>query len=109
MFKKRAMARARWADELDNRSMKLTMSEGTVYGARYLTVLPIISQDMQAGNWNESWFNQTWHDMELWCNAQFGPTPNDGVWTHGARWYMNNAKFWFRDEADLSWFLLRWA
>jgi len=82
--------------------MELALSESRVSGSRYHTVNP-------NANWDPYWYNQGWFDMELWCNAQFGPTPNDGVWTPGARWYMNNSKFWFRSEADLSWFLLRWG
>jgi hypothetical protein len=93
------MAKARWVDELENKP-SLELSEGTCYGKKYRTVRPT----------QLSWHNvEDWHSMEIWCNAQFGPTPNDGVWTPGARWYMNNSKFWFRDEADLSWFLLRWS
>ena len=105
MFKKRAMARDKLTSGLNSR-MKLSISEGRVYGARYLTVLPIIGWDMQQGNWDNI---SDWSSMEDWCKEQFGPTPVDGVWTPNARWYMNDAKFWFRKEADLSWFLLRWS
>ena len=86
------MAKARWVDELDK--PRLELSTGTVAGEKYLTVHP---------------FLHDWLSMELWCKAQFGSTPVDGVWTPDARWYMNNRKFWFRDEADLSWFILRWS
>jgi hypothetical protein len=99
MFKKRVMAQTKWEDELDN-NPRLELSESTVCGEKYRTVRPSLVD----------WYNVLdWHSMELWCNAQFGPTPNDGVWTPGARWYMNNSKFWFRNEADLSWFILRWS
>lgn len=90
---KRAMSKARWLDELHDKP-RLELSEGTVFGEKYFTVSPLL---------------YNWHDIELWCNAQFGPIPTDGVWTRSARWYMNNQKFWFRDEADLSWFVLRWS
>lgn len=73
---------------------KLELSEGTVYGARYLTVHP--------GNWRH------WKEMEAWMVETFGPTAHDGVWTPNMRWYMNNSKFWFRNKKDLEWFLLRW-
>jgi len=101
---KRAMSKARWVgelDELDNKT-RLILSEGTVFGEKYFTVLPRFVS-------NGSINGQTWIDIELWCTEQFGPTPNDGVWTPGARWYMNNSKFWFRNEADLSWLILRWS
>lgn len=49
-----------------------------------------------------------WQTMHSWCTEQFGSTPDDGIWTSNARWYYNNARFWFRSEADLAWFMLRW-
>jgi hypothetical protein len=74
---------------------KLELSEGRVYGARYLTVHPT-----NGGHWNE---------MMHWMVTTFGPTAHDGVWTPNMRWYANNAKFWFRNEKDLTMFLLRWS
>jgi len=44
-----------------------------------------------------------------WCVTTFGPTPVDGVWTPGGRWYANNAKFWFRDKEDMLVFVMRWS
>ena len=74
---------------------KLELSEGTVYGARYLTVHPT---------------NGTrWDDMTEWMVKTFGPSAWDGVWTPDQRWYANNTKFWFRDEKDLTMFILRWS
>jgi len=49
-----------------------------------------------------------WEKMITWTVETFGPTADDGVWTPGARWYVNNARFWFREEKDREWFLLRW-
>ena len=80
----------------------LQFSEGRVSGARYHTVNP-------NANWDTYWYNQAWHDMENWCIETLGPTPVDGVWTPDARWYVNNSKFWFREEADMLMFILRWA
>ena len=74
---------------------KLELSEGCVYGARYLTVHPT---------------NGTrWDDMTEWMVKTFGPSAWNGVWTPDQRWYANNAKFWFRDEKDLTMFILRWS
>ena len=74
---------------------KLELSEGRVYGARYLTVHPT---------------NGTrWDDMTEWMVKTFGPSAWNGVWTPDQRWYANNAKFWFRDEKDLTMFILRWS
>lgn len=55
--------------------------------------------------WNDM---HTWNEMVEWCVEAYGPTPRDGVWTPSARWYINNAKFWFKKESDLTLFLLRW-
>jgi len=74
---------------------KLEINEGRVYGARYLTVHP-----SNGNNWNE---------MMSWMVETFGPTAHDGVWTPSMRWYANNAKFWFRNEKDLTMFILRWS
>lgn len=74
---------------------KLELSEGRVYGARYLTVHP-----NNGSHWNE---------MMAWMTETFGPSSIDGVWTPGMRWYANNAKFWFRDKKDLEWFMIKWA
>jgi hypothetical protein len=73
----------------------LTLSEGRVYGARYLTVHP-----NNGSNWNK---------MMTWMVSTFGPSADNGVWTPNMRWYANNAKFWFRDKKDLEWFVLKWA
>ena len=102
MLKKRAMGDSRWVTMISDRAT-LELSEGRVAGARYLTVHPVF-------DFNQfDFYHQPWHDMENWCLAQFGPTPPDGVWTPDARWYVNNRKFWFRAEADLTWFLLKWS
>ena len=74
---------------------KLEISEGTVYGSRYLTVHP-------ENGWH-------WNEMMDWMVKTFGPTAHDGVWTPNQRWYANNAKFWFRNEADRTMFILRWS
>ena len=80
----------------------LKLSEGTVYGSRYYCIEPI------GGNWLE---------METWCIAVFGERSNvwdiasEGeqlTWRERSRWYMNNRKFWFRDEADQLMFVMRW-
>ena len=74
---------------------QLELNEGRVYGSRYLTVHP-----------SNSWH---WNDMMAWMVETFGPTAHDGVWTPNMRWYANNAKFWFRNEADQLLFVLRWS
>ena len=76
----------------------LMVSEGTVYGARYYCVEPI------GGNWL---------DMETWCVETFGSS-GDHIWGEkkapkpAERWYMNNRKFWFREQKDRDWFVIKW-
>jgi hypothetical protein len=81
----------------------MMLSEGTVFGEKYYTVDP----DIKA--YEPFWYHQDWHDMENWCKKTFGDTPKDGVWTPSSRWYMNNRKFWFKEEADRIMFILRWS
>ena len=80
--------------------MELALDEGRVYGARYHTAHPLFLFHSEM---------YTWRDMECWCTEIFGPTSADGVWTPNMRWYMNNSKFWFRNEADRTFFILRWS
>ena len=76
--------------------MDLKVDTGTVLDEPYHTVQPLF-------------VGASWIDMEVWCTDVFGKTSIDGVWTPGRRWYMNNSKFWFRDQKDLTMFILRWA
>jgi hypothetical protein len=77
--------------------------EGRVFGARYWTVHPVMEP-----NWIYE-HHRHWDEMLAWVVDTFGPTAKDGVWTPSQRWYVNNAKFWFREEKDLLVFLLRWT
>lgn len=93
-----AAAMQRLMDDLVNRPIEdLRCSEGTVFGKRYLTVEPI------GGNWLA---------METWCTETFGESSK--VWDAFkesdilGRWYMNDRKFWFLNEEDLTMFLLKW-
>jgi hypothetical protein len=74
----------------------LEYSTGKVFGQEYLTVAPMNAEGL-------------WDDMMEWMVKTFGPTAKDGVWTADQRWYANNAKFWFRDQKDRDWFVLRWS
>lgn len=81
--------------------MELELLEGKIFGARYYTVQPHLPEMYHQ-------VRQTWNDMIEWCVEIFGPTPVDGIWTPGSRWYTNNAKFWFRNEVDRTVFVLKW-
>ena len=74
----------------------LEYSTGKVFGKEYLTVAPMNAEGM-------------WPDMMSWMVTTFGPSAKDGVWTPDQRWYANNAKFWFRNQKDRDWFVLRWS
>ena len=81
--------------------MIIEQGEGTVYGCRYYTVKPQVKLFMDP--------NPDWNKIIAWAVETYGPTPENGVWTPNARWYVNNAKFWFRNLADVTMFVLRWS
>lgn len=85
--------------------LALVLDEGRVYGARYYTIEPKISWDIDK-DWGTY---EVYAMMEKWCAEIYGPTPEDGVWTPGARWYANNERFWFREQKDMEWFILKWG
>jgi hypothetical protein len=85
---------------------EMKISTGTVYDQTYHTVKP---PSRFLTPTPDGWYDKLWADMEDWCTETFGDTPKDGVWTPDSRWYMNNRKFWFKDEADLLLFTLRWS
>ena len=75
----------------------LMLSEGTVYGTRYYCVEPI---------------GGSWIDMETWCLDTFGVC-EESIWGSdipepACRWYVNNRKFWFREQKDRDWFVIKW-
>ena len=76
---------------------KLICTEGKIYGMRYHCVEPV------GGSWLE---------METWAISAFG---NPGsIWENlmpepEQRWYMNDSKFWFRQEKDSTMFILKWS
>jgi hypothetical protein len=86
--------------------MELEQGESRVSGARYYTVKPIFEWWVP-GSLSDT--NTTWRDMMEWCVSTYGPSANMGVWEPGAKWYANNAKFWFREKDDLAYFILRWG
>lgn len=78
---------------------RLDIGEGTVFGKTYYTAEPVNADDK-------------WPEMMSWMVETFGPSgtkENPGCWTPDERWYANNAKFWFKKQKDLDWFVLRWS
>jgi hypothetical protein len=94
-----AQAIQRLMDDLTNNPVEtILLNEGSVYGSRYYTAEPI------GGNWLE---------MESWCLETYGSL-NHPIWGENQipepaqRWYMNNRKFWFKNESDRIMFVLKW-
>lgn len=76
----------------------LILSEGTVYGVTYYCVEP------EGGSWPEmtAWATTTYGEpAEVWEAHNF-------MWPDCGRWYMNDRRFWFRDEKDRTMFILKW-
>lgn len=93
-----AQALKRLMEDIKNRPVEdLMLSEGTVFGSRFYCVEPV---------------GGSWMDMEVWCIKTFGPSSE--VWHlrnndyELGRWYKNDRKFWFRNERDRDWFIIRW-
>lgn len=81
-------------------------------GGHSYTVVPCEFDDY-TGNEPEMWPNLA-HSKDLtkvntWCWNTFGERgePYDGPGIPH-RWYQQKGVFWFRDEKDFEWFLLRW-
>ena len=86
-----------WND-IHNRPVEhLVLSEGTVYGSRYYCVEPV------GGSWLE---------MEKWALRTYGESTGsiygENVPEPAQRWYINNRKFWFRDQKDHLMFVMKW-
>ena len=83
----------RLIDDINSQPLEgFAFSETKVHGTRYYSVEPI------GGNWLE---------MSDWALATYGESGT--FWDREChRWYMNNRKFIFRDEADRTMFILRW-
>ena len=86
-----------WEDLHARPVERLVLSEGTVYGSRYYCVEPV------GGSWLE---------MEKWALRTYGESTGsiwgDKVPEPAQRWYMNNRKFWFRDQKDQLMFVMKW-
>jgi hypothetical protein len=82
--------------DLNSRPIEeLVLAERLYSGAHFYTVEPV------GGNWR---------DMEQWCTNTFGSATDawDFKMDSVGRWYANNRKFWFRNEADRTMFILKW-
>lgn len=78
--------------------MKFTISESKWHGCRY-QVVELEQHTLWQINWNE---------LDDWCKTTFG-NPGDPWKPVSCRWYYNNGKLWFRKDADLTAFVLKWS
>ena len=60
--------------------------------------------DMDSAGWSEEL-----KEVNLWCWEAFGERGEiyDGPGVPH-RWYQQKGQFWFRDDADVAWFTLKW-
>ena len=80
--------------------MKLELSNIMYKDTDYVKVSPLWSN-------NQNPFT-IWLSMELWCQEQYG-TPGT-LWDKiSPRYIFNNSGFYFRDQEDLVFFILRWS
>ena len=90
MIKKRAMAENRWDDGLKQ----------LVTG--YAEQQPDYPYWVQPCHYDKF----EWAAIDKWIRETMGDTD----WsTPGGRWVGSNRKYWFRNEADRTFFILRWA
>lgn len=94
-----AQALKRMMDDIYNRPVEdLILTEAKLHGARYYCVEP------KGGNWMtmEAWTVKTFGEPgEIWPTQDF-------AWPESPRWVQNNRKFWFRNEADRTVFVMKW-
>ena len=98
MNKKRAMTAARWAEITDEFIAEMTKRLETGY-AEHQPKWPYWVAPL---NYSE----EAWLDMNVWMIDTFGSChwgiPN-------GRWVGSDRKYWFRDAADRTFFILRWS
>ena len=85
--------------------MKVLEAQSAKFGGQIYTVVPCEFVDYEG---NDLWKSEELRTVNLWCWDAFGKQgqPYDG--TGCQRWYQQHGQFWFRDEADVTWFTLRW-
>ena len=103
----RNMGKTTWAQAAIDRlrddlgPYNLKFGEYDFSGTKYYVVQPV--------GWMHAGDNIQWDAMVAWVVETFGPTPKDGIWTSGERWYCNNARFYFKNIKDRDWFVLKWT
>jgi hypothetical protein len=82
--------------------MELKISEGRVYGSRYYTV------EVVTGLFSREKLIKI-DDVKNWVTEAFGSTSAKSILEPGSRWYYTYDTFWFRNQKDLTLFVLRWS
>ena len=96
MFKKRAMSRARWVDDVDSFLPVKRLETG------YADDQPKWPYWVKPLNYS----TDEWFKMGYWIVDTMGYS--DWSVEH-ARWVGSDRKYWFRDAADRTFFILRWS
>jgi hypothetical protein len=78
---------------------QLTSMRGHIY-----TVIPCEFEDRNNNGWSDEL-----KTVNLWCWKSFGEQGETYNGPESHRWYQQNGNFWFRDERDYAWFMLRWS
>lgn len=76
-----------------NIHLHLTTHQGIVYHVAIIPLVEVARSPLRA--------------MYDWCRESYGETTTRFDTVH--RWYYNSGQFWFRDEPDRTFFLLRWS
>jgi hypothetical protein len=100
MFKKRAMAEARWVSELADQWITEINMKRLETG--YADNQPKYPYWVKPLNYSAD----EWLDMSDWIIDTMGYS--DWSIEHG-RWIGSDRKYWFRDERDRTMFILRWS
>jgi hypothetical protein len=96
MLKKRAMATARWVDDVHSFIPTKRLETG------YADNQPKYPYWVKPLNYSAA----EWLQINVWIIDTMG----SGDWSieHG-RWVGSDRKYWFRDERDRTMFILRWS
>lgn len=100
MIKKRAMANNRWVSDLAKQWIDEINVKRLETG--YADNQPKWPYWVKPCNYNAG----EWSDIDHWMRDTMG----DSNWLkENARWVGSNRKYWFRDEQDRTFFILRWS
>ena len=100
MIKKRAMSDSKWISDMAMQWIDEINVKRLETG--YADNQPKWPYWVRPCNYEE----KEWYDMDKWLLNIMG----DNNWhKENARWVGSDRKYWFRDEADRTFFILRWS